>query len=50
VIEVNKVLDSHPEKVNQAPYTDGWMLKLKLADPADTAALLSPEDYGKLTA
>lgn len=49
VLEVNKVLDSNPEKVNQAPYTDGWMLKLKLADPTGLAALLSPEDYAKLT-
>ena len=47
VIEVNKALDANPEKVNQAPYTDGWMLKLKLADPAQAAALLSPADYGK---
>lgn len=48
VLEVNKALDSTPEKVNQAPYTDGWMLKLKVADAADAAALLSPEDYAKL--
>jgi len=49
VIEVNKVLDANPEKVNQSPYADGWMLKLKLANPADAAALLSPADYTKLT-
>lgn len=47
VVEVNGVLDAHPEKVNQAPYTDGWMLKLKLANPADASALLSAADYGK---
>ena len=49
VIEVNKVLDANPEKVNQSPYGDGWMLKLKLANPAEAGALLSPADYGKLT-
>ena len=48
VLEVNKALDANPEKVNQAPYTDGWMLKLKLANPAEAAALLSAADYGKL--
>ncbi len=48
VLEVNKALDANPEKVNQAPYADGWMLKLKLASPADAAKLLSPEDYSKL--
>jgi glycine cleavage system H protein len=48
VIEVNKALDSNPEKVNQSPYADGWMLKLKLANPGDAAALLSADDYSKL--
>lgn len=48
VVEVNAALDAHPEKVNQAPYTDGWMLKLKLANPGDAAALLSAADYAKL--
>ena len=47
VLEVNKLLEATPEKVNHAPYGEGWMLKLKLANPADAAALLSPEDYGK---
>jgi len=48
VLEINKALETNPEKVNGAPYTDGWMLKLKLADPADAAALLSADDYGKV--
>jgi glycine cleavage system H protein len=48
VLEVNKALDSNPETVNQAPYAEGWMLKLKLANPADAGALLSVDDYGKL--
>lgn len=47
VVEVNGALDAHPEKVNQAPYGEGWMLKLKLANPADADALLSAADYGK---
>jgi glycine cleavage system H protein len=47
VLEVNGALDAHPEKVNSAPYTDGWMLKLKLADPADAAGLMSAADYDK---
>ena len=48
VVEVNKALDANPEKVNSAPYAEGWMLKLKLANPADAAALLSADDYSKL--
>ena len=49
VLEVNKALDANPEKVNQDPYAGAWMLKLKLANPADANALLSAADYGKLT-
>jgi glycine cleavage system H protein len=48
VLEVNKALDANPEKVNQAPYTEGWMLKLKLTNPADAGALLSADDYTKV--
>jgi len=48
VVEINKALEANPEKVNGAPYTDGWMLKLKLANPADAASLLSAADYGKV--
>src|SRR4051812_4575610 len=47
VVEVNKALDSNPENVNQSPYVDGWMLKLKLANPADADTLLSAADYEK---
>jgi glycine cleavage system H protein len=47
VIEVNKALDANPEKVNSSPYVDGWMMKLKLTNPADAAALLSAADYEK---
>jgi glycine cleavage system H protein len=50
VLEVNKVLDAKPETVNQSPFGEGWMLKLKLSNPADAAGLLSAEDYTKLTA
>ena len=49
VLEVNKALDANPEKLNQSPYADAWMMKLKLANPADAAGLLSAEDYGTLT-
>lgn len=48
VLEVNKALDANPEKVNAAPYADGWMLKLKIANPSDITDLLSAADYGKV--
>ena len=47
VLAVNQQLEATPEKVNQAPYTDGWMLKLTLANPADVNTLLTAADYGK---
>jgi glycine cleavage system H protein len=49
VLEVNGALDSQPETLNRSPYGDAWLLRLKLANPADAGALLSPEDYAKLT-
>jgi len=48
VIEVNTALDSAPETVNQDAYTGGWILKLKLADPASVSTLLDAAAYGKL--
>ena len=48
VIEVNGVLDTAPETVNQVPYEGGWMLKLKLADPASPSTLLDANAYQKL--
>lgn len=48
VLAVNTALDGAPETVNSAPYDGGWMLKLKLADPAAVGALLDPAAYAKL--
>ena len=48
VLAVNTALDGAPETVNTAPYTDGWMLKIKVGNPAEVAALLDPDAYGKL--
>ncbi len=49
VVEVNSALDTTPEILNRDPYTEGWMLKLKLTNAGETHALLSGEDYAKLT-
>ncbi len=45
VTEVNALLEAAPEKVNDAPYGDGWMLKIKMAQPADADLLLTSTDY-----
>ena len=48
VTAVNAALDSAPETVNRAPYAEGWMLKLKPADPAAANALLDAAAYAKV--
>jgi glycine cleavage system H protein len=45
VLERNlKVIES-PELVNSAPYGDGWLVKVRVADRGELANLLSPADY-----
>ncbi len=45
IVERNvKVIES-PELVNQQPYGDGWLVKVRLADTGEVAKLLSPADY-----
>ncbi len=49
VLDVNKVLDATPETVNQSPYEGGWIMKVKLTDPANGAgALLDAAAYEKV--
>lgn len=45
VVEVNSRLEKEPQLVNSAPYTDGWMLKLKISDASEKKELLSADDY-----
>ncbi len=48
VTEVNETLSDAPEKVNDAPYGDGWMLKIKMSQPNDADLLLDSADYEAL--
>ena len=50
VIEVNDALGEGPDKLNDDPYGEGWMVKVRLSDPSETASLLSQADYTKLIA
>ena len=45
VLERNVKVIEKPELVNQKPYEDGWMLKVKLADKGELQKLLSADDY-----
>ena len=48
VTEVNSKASDDPELINKDPYGDGWMVKVKLADPSEADALLDAEAYKKL--
>ena len=45
VLEVNDSLQENPENVNQSPYDDGWMIKVKLEDVSETHGLMDSEGY-----
>lgn len=45
VVEVNSLLEQQPELINQDPYGEGWMIKIKLSDPTELESLLSPDEY-----
>jgi glycine cleavage system H protein len=49
VTEVNQALHDHPELLNSAPYTDGWIARVKLADPNELDSLLDAAAYAELT-
>lgn len=48
VIEINEKVDASPELINEDPYGDGWLLKIKIQDPASTDDLLKPDAYSGL--
>ena len=48
LIEFNERLEEEPEKVNDDPYGDGWMIKIKVTDSTDLDSLLSADDYKNL--
>jgi len=50
VVEVNDELDSAPESINSDAYGAGWMVKVKLADPAELDGLMSSVEYDAFVA
>ncbi len=45
VVEVNDGVNDTPEAVNKEPYTDGWMVKVKMDNPGEADAMLSAVEY-----
>jgi len=50
VTEVNTNLAERPELVNDSPYGEGWMLRIRLSDPAEIEKLLSAAEYDEFIA
>jgi glycine cleavage system H protein len=48
VVEVNQAVVDEPEKVNEDPYGAGWLLKVRLSDPAEVDGLLDVAAYKEL--
>ncbi|MFN8161475.1 MAG: glycine cleavage system protein GcvH [Solirubrobacterales bacterium] len=48
VIEVNPAAAGAPEKINQDPYGEGWLVKVRLSDPSEVPRLLGAEAYREL--
>jgi glycine cleavage system H protein len=45
VLEVNSALAESPEQVNQDPYGEGWLVKVRLSDPSEVDSLLDAAEY-----
>jgi len=50
VVEVNQGVNDRPELVNQSPYEEGWLVRVRLADPAELDKLLTAKQYDELIA
>lgn len=49
MVACNEALENDPELVNTDPYGEGWMIEIQLSDPAELDALMTAEDYRRLT-
>ena len=49
IVEVNSSLEDQPENVNNDPYGEGWMVKIKLENPSQVSELLDLASYEKIT-
>lgn len=45
VVEINEALADAPETINNDPYGDGWVCRIKLTEPSEIETLMSAEDY-----
>lgn len=48
IVAVNEVLDGTPEVVNDSPYDDGWMIKVRVDDPSALDSLMTAAEYAAM--
>ena len=49
IIEFNESLNDNPEKVNDSPYGEGWIIKVEITNPAELDELLDSKAYSEIT-
>ncbi len=50
IVEANDEVVDAPELINESPYEDGWLIKVKLSDPSELEDLISAEEYEQILA
>ena len=45
IIEINTLLSDNPEKINQSPFDEGWIIKIKITSMDEVSSLMSAADY-----
>jgi glycine cleavage system H protein len=48
IVEVNDALADAPERINEDPYGEGWLVRVRLSHPAEADGLLGAAEYRKL--
>ena len=48
VVEVNAALADAPDRINASPYDEGWLVRVRIADPSEAEALLDVDAYKEL--
>lgn len=48
VVEINPALSDNPALVNQSPYGDGWMVRIRPSNPAELQKLMNHDDYARM--
>jgi glycine cleavage system H protein len=48
IVEVNAALGDSPERINADPYGEGWMVKVRIADPSEVDGLMDADTYKEM--